>query len=383
MRAVFAVFFLFVSYTLVVATNPVQKVVSLLTNLEAKILKEGEQTSKTFNEFSAWCEDRAANLKFEIKTGKAEVEELSAAIENAHAIIQELDAKIEQTAASLAANDADLKDATEIRSTELADFTANEQELVNAIDALRRAINILEREALKGDTAMVQLKQANSVAQVISMMVDASMIQTQDATRLTALVQSEQQQEDDDTGLGAPDAAVYNSHSGSVVETLEGLLDKAQSQLDDTRKKEGASKHNFEMLKQSLEDEMKFGNQDLRDAKKGKASSSEAKASAEGDLGVTSKGLKEDIETQGSLKHDCMTKAQDYEAATKSRAEELKAIAEAKRVITEQTGGAEAVVYSSAAASFFATRAGENYNRRRLGKLRGCPFHPKTRLAAT
>merc|ERR1719321_1597620 len=41
-----------------------------------------------------------------------------------------------------------------------------------------------------------------------------------------------------------------------------------------------------------------------------------------------------------------MTKAQDFEAATKSRGEELKALAEAKKIITEMTGGATAQTYS-------------------------------------
>jgi len=45
------------------------------------------------------------------------------------------------------------------------------------------------------------------------------------------------------------------------------------------------------------------------------------------------------------LHQTCLTKAQDYEAATKSRGEELKALAEAKKVITEATGGAEQLTY--------------------------------------
>merc|ERR1719191_2277636 len=41
-----------------------------------------------------------------------------------------------------------------------------------------------------------------------------------------------------------------------------------------------------------------------------------------------------------------MTKAQDFEMATKSRGEELKALAEAKKIITEMTGGAAGQTYS-------------------------------------
>merc|ERR1719375_2425887 len=41
-----------------------------------------------------------------------------------------------------------------------------------------------------------------------------------------------------------------------------------------------------------------------------------------------------------------MTKAQDFEAETASRGEELKALAEAKKIIIEATGGATAQTYS-------------------------------------
>merc|ERR1719386_613963 len=47
-----------------------------------------------------------------------------------------------------------------------------------------------------------------------------------------------------------------------------------------------------------------------------------------------------------------MTRAEDFEAATKSRGEELHALAEAKKVISEATGGAESLSYSFDQVSF-------------------------------
>merc|ERR1719277_2098509 len=114
------------------------------------------------------------------------------------------------------------------------------------------------------------------------------------------------------------------------------------------RNKETSSKHNFEMLKQSLEDELKYGNKDLGEAKKSLAASGEAKSSAEGDLAMTSKELATDEETKAGLHSSCMARAEDYEAEVSSRTEELKALAEAKKVIAETTGGAVDVSYSLA-----------------------------------
>merc|ERR1712238_27652 len=100
-------------------------------------------------------------------------------------------------------------------------------------------------------------------------------------------------------------------------------------------------KDNFGLLEQSLEDEIKFANNDLDAAKKGIAASTEKKATAEGDLEVTKKDLAEDVAAKATLHHDCMTKAANFVAETKSRGEELKALATAKKIIKEATSLAQ------------------------------------------
>merc|ERR1719414_490561 len=90
----------------------------------------------------------------------------------------------------------------------------------------------------------------------------------------------------------------------------------------------------------------------MAEAKKGIAASAEKRATAEGDLDMTSKNLAEDIKALAQLHHECLSKAQDYEAETKSRGEELKAIATAKKVIQETTAGAADLSYGLNQVSF-------------------------------
>jgi hypothetical protein len=322
----------------------------MISDLEGKVIGEGEQSHKIYAEFAEWCEDRSKEVGFEIKTGKAEVAELTATIDQEDATIGSLNAKIEELASSIATDEADLKAATTIRDKEAADFAAEEKELSEVIDTLGRAIQILTRE-LQGGASMLQLKNAKDITSALNILVQASAFNSADASRLTALVQSAQSADDDDAG--APDAAVYESHSGGIIDTLEGLHEKAEGQLADARKKETTALHNFEMLKQSLTDSIRFANDDMAEAKKGLAEASEKKSAAEGDLEVTEKDLKADIEQKADLHHDCMTKAEDYEAETKSRGEELKALAQAKKVIKEATGGAEQIAYGLDQTSFF------------------------------
>merc|ERR1719316_2680094 len=148
---------------------------------------------------------------------------------------------------------------------------------------------------------MMQLQSANSVAQALAVMVEATSLSTADATKLTALLQNSQEAEDESDSLGAPAAAVYKGKSGGIVETMQDLYDKGEAQLDEARKTETKNVQAYQMLAQSLKDEIKYANKDLDKAKKNLATSAEAKAAAEGDLDVTSKDLAEDIKSLATL----------------------------------------------------------------------------------
>jgi len=322
-----------------VAASPIAKIITMIGELETKVIGEGEAVQKTYQEFAEWCETENRNVQYEIKTGNAQVADLTATIGKEAANIVAQTATIEELAGSIATDEADLKAATGIRVSEQAVFSAEEKDLVETIDTLERAVGIIEKE-MKGGASMMQLKQAGSVVDALATMVKAQSLSTADATRLTALVQDKSSSDDDDTG--APEAAAFSNQSGGVVDVLNDLLEKAQTQLDTARAKEETDVQNFELLSQSLKDEIKFANKEMDEAKKSKSESEEGKATAEGDLTVTQKDLAEDIKTLSGLHHDCLTKANNFEAETKSRAEELKALATAKKIIKETVAGAAA-----------------------------------------
>merc|ERR1719428_1810361 len=298
----------------------------MMSELQQKIIGEGEAAQKVYDEFAEWCEEESKNLQFEIKTGKAQAEELTSTIEKAVA---------------------DLKAATEIRNKENSDFLAVEAELVDTVDALERAIGILEREMAKtGGAAFLQVKNADNIVAALKVVVQAAGISSSDGARLTAFLQSQQENGDNDAEFGAPDPAVYKSKSGGIVDVLNDLLADAEGQLEDARKKESNLQNNYEMLKLELEDAIKFGGQEMDKTKKANAACEETKAEAEGDLEVTMKALGEDMKQLADTHQECMTKATDFETETASRGEELKVIAEAKKIIIEATGGAASQTYS-------------------------------------
>merc|ERR1719301_288980 len=178
----------------------------------------------------------------------------------------------------------------------------------------------------------------------LAAVIDAASFSSHDQAKLTALLQQQSGSEDDE--LGAPAAAVYKSHSTSIFDVLGDMKEKAEGQLNDLRKAESTSQHNFNMLKQSLTDEIENDNKDMDEEKSLKAASEEQQATAEGDLAETVKELAKDRESLKTATTTCMSVAADHEATVKSRTEELNAIATAEKILKESTGGAVEQSYS-------------------------------------
>jgi len=330
------------------ASNPLSKVFELMDELTGKIKAEGVAEAKAYKEYFDWCDDTSKNAQFEIKTASSEKEELEATIGELSSSISASTTKIEELSAAIASDTSELKEATAIRDKEVADFQKAEGELVDTVDTLERAVAILEREMAKspGSFAQIDVSNTKMLANALGAVVEAAAFSGHDKTKLMALIQSKDDDEDSDLDMGAPAAATYESKSGSIVDVLEDMKDKADSELDELRKAEGNAKHNFNMLKQSLEDQIGADSTDLDQEKSSKAGAEEGKATAEGDLVVTTKELKDVTAELATASANCMQTAADHEATVAARNEELGVIAEARKIIAEATGGAESQSYS-------------------------------------
>jgi len=339
-------------------SNPLGKVFELMSALEAKIVKEGEAEAAAFKEFFSWCDSSSQNLNNDIKVATKSSEKLNAKIGELTSDIQVGTAKIEELSAAIASAEGELAEATGIRTKEAADFASAEKELVDTVDTLDRAVSIISSEMSKSSASMAQIDMSSMTAliQSLSTVVDAAGFSNVDHQRLMALVQAQQEQGE----TGAPAAATYKSQSGGIVDLLEDLKEKAEGELADARKAESSSKHNYGMMKQSLEDQAAADTKDMNNEKSDKDAAEEGKATAEGDLATTTQELKSAQTELATANGDCMTTAADHEATVAARTEELKVIATAEKILKDSTGGAVDQSYSLlqvAARSQLQTRA--------------------------
>jgi len=346
--ALFLVLLAFAPAARAADSNPLGKVLDLMADLKAKIIKEGEAEAKAFKEYFEWCDDVSKNGENSIKTATDTKAKLEAKIDKLTGSISASDSKIEQLVADIATDSKELEEATAVREKENADFAASEKEMMDALDSLGRAIGIISKEMSKNPASFAQVDSSNmqGLIAVMSSVLDAAAFSSTDQKKLVALVQNQQTAQSDDAELGAPSSATYKSHSTGILDVLEDMKDKAESQLADLRKAETNSKHNYDMLKQSLDDEIAADNTDLAQEKESKASDSEAKATAEGDLEMTTKELAQSKDDLANARTNCMTAAADHEATMTARTEELAAISKAQEILNETSGGAVSQTYS-------------------------------------
>jgi len=328
------------------ANNPLAAVIGMLGDLKTKVLKDKDSEAAAYQEYKAWCDKVTADQTHNIKVDEGKINKLKAKIDKYFADIEDSGEKIEQLIKAIASASHDAKAAKDIREKQHSDFVVSEKELVEAIDALSRAITIIEREMQKGGAALVQMQDhtVSGMLQALGTITDAAALSSGDRSKLMALVQSQQQVSDDE--FAAPAAAAYSSQSGNILEMLGDMKDKAENQLSDMRQAETKAKYSYNQLQQALKVQKEADEKDLAKEKDNKAEAIGKKADAEKDLKKTQKAYNIEAEQYQETTATCMQTASDYQAAVESRNEELKVIGEATEILESMAGGAAAQTYS-------------------------------------
>ena len=81
----------------------------------------------------------------------------------------------------------------------------------------------------------IDMQNMSNVVAVLTVVVDAAAFSCVDKQKFVALVQSRPSSNDVDDELSALVVVACKSHSSNIVDVLSDLLDKAQTEFDDTR----------------------------------------------------------------------------------------------------------------------------------------------------
>merc|ERR1719491_37181 len=300
----------------------VNKVVSMLEDLQLQVLAEGEAEAATYNKFACFCKTTQNDKSDSIKTGRDDKTSLSADIEKYSKQRDALDKKIAELEDDIEKAEKEMKNANEKSDAALKVYTGNEADMDAALASLKEAIKVLKSSV---SPSLVQLQSIGKTIQQAALMADALGLggaKVQQAATFF-LQQGEVPVEMED----------YKFHSSSIIETLEKLQGDFRKEKDSIDADEVKRVQTHDMFIQAKTDYVKAQTLAMEEAKSDRDQKIEDIGTASQELTTVSAQLLDDMQYLDELNTICSDKAKTWDQRTKLRANELTAITQATGIV--------------------------------------------------
>jgi chromosome segregation ATPase len=309
--------------------RPVTKVINLLKDMQKQLEKEADEDEEIYNKMACWCTNNDKEKTKAIADAEDRINNLVSTIEEKTATSSRLSTEITNLETEVSKNQAALDKATAIRTKDLADFNADEKDMLQSISALKSAIVVLSKHHSDAFLDMqledTQVAMESLLRRHSAMLGD--MLSALDMRAVRSFVKAPEAFLDQ----SAPE---YAAQSGEVYGILKNMLSTFEANLSQSQKDEMNSQAGYEELKSAKEDEIKEGQNHLDSNKEQLASTDEDLANAKEDLEDTRNSLSADQKFLMNLKQKCQQTDQEYEERQKTRQEEISAVSEALSFLT-------------------------------------------------
>jgi len=293
--------------------NPIRKVVNLLQAMQKKVEAEGEAEKELFEKYMCYCKNGGSDLGASISDAQEKIPAVTSDIEAAEAKLSQAKSVLKQAQTDRASAKDSMEEATALRKKEAAEYAQYKADADTNVAAIAKAVMALEK-GMAG-----------------------SFLQTPSATVLRRLAGKEGLPESDQQTLLAflSQGENYAPQSGEITGILKQMGDTMAAELVDATKVEEDAIANYNGLMAAKTKEVKVTTATV-----------ETKTVQIGELGVEIVQMKEDVaDTAAALKDDqqflaelekgCATKDAEWEARSKTRAEELVALADTVHVLND------------------------------------------------
>merc|ERR1719301_398612 len=143
--------------------TPIQKVVAMMQEMLAKGKQEKHNEQVEFAKFQQWCTSLREDKTESIAEAEAKIEQLTADIAKAESDAEVLGGEIDELEADVVRIQAEIKNATEVRDKEKADYTTTHQDFSESIDAIQRAIMVLQQRSADVPQSLLQLRASSLI----------------------------------------------------------------------------------------------------------------------------------------------------------------------------------------------------------------------------
>merc|ERR1712228_1000649 len=266
---------------------------------------------------------------------EAKIAELTTKIEELTASSAQLNTEIKNHEKEVAANQAALDQATAIREKQLAEFNAEEKDLLESISALKAAITVLSKHH---GGALLQLPRSHMIGVATTLQHEM-----QKHAKILQGVLTHSERRAANAFIQAPedyfDASPtfkqsYAPQSGEIFGILRQMKETFEANLSDAQKEEMANQKAYEDLKAAKEAEIAAGQAQIVTKTQELADTDEKLAQAKEDIEDTRNSLAADEKFLMMLKEKCQMTDKEWEERQKTRQLEMEAVSKALAILS-------------------------------------------------
>jgi chromosome segregation ATPase len=311
----------------------VGKVVNLLKDMQKTLEKEAEEDEVIYEKMVCWCNTNDKEKTKSIKEAEARIESLTTSIEEGTGASSRLNTEIANLEKEVAANQAALDKAAAMRTKELAEFNAEEKDVLQSIASLKAAITVLSKHQLlqmkKGKTALLQIDTVESSKQLGMVRTVLQHEMEKHAADLEGVLTPSQKRK-----ASAFSQDQSHAPSSEIFGIMQAMKESFESNLAGSRKDEATGVSDFTALKASKEEEIAAGQDQINSKTQELAATDEKLAQDKMDLDDTTASLSADEKFLMNLKETCSMTDSEYEQRVKERMLEIEAVGKALEILT-------------------------------------------------
>jgi len=297
------------------AANPIRKVVTMLQMMVKKVEAEGKAEQELFDKYMCYCKTSDGELSKAIEDAQTKIPQLESEIKESVELKAKLEAEIKQAFSDRAAAKDAMDKATAMRTKESAAFAKESGTDQSNLDALTKALAAIEKGMAGG------FLQSNAAQVLRKLSVTKDMVDMDRETLVSFLSGSQQDG--------------YAPASAEIVGILKQLKDEMEKDIAEEAAAESSAQQSYEELMAAKKQEVDTLTAEIETKMTRVGELGVEIATMKNDLEDTQEALVEDTKFLADLKKTCALREKEWEVICKTRKEELIALQEVIKILTD------------------------------------------------
>lgn len=317
----------------VASAAPIARVVTMLSDLKARLDKEGNSEQGVYDKYACWCEETEARKKKEISDAKARIEELTNIILSATAGRAGGGADIEDLNRRILENEDSQRAAESLRSRESQEYATSKAEMEESIAALTKAVEVLSG-AGTGKSLNKQVQLLDLVSGVRrAVQLAHSHLSSTDEAMLDAFLEEPEAEGSPFLKKRPTFKQHYAPQSTEVHGILSNMLDTFKTDLQSAIQQETDRQSQFASLMDAKRTELQQLQAQLGDQNVKFANNDATVAASKKERADLQESLRNDEIFLASTTQGCQAKAVEWSERTRLRTEETNGVSKAIAIL--------------------------------------------------